>query len=323
MNNDERGPWYLLTGVIIGAILGLVFAWIVQPVEYVDTAPESLNQDAKDRYRVLIAAAYASNGDLLRAQARLELLGDDDIHRSLSEQAQRKISQNGSSSDARNLGMLAMALESGLPGFNSTHSSTRKSPGFNISATSSDNQLGTPSPENTLDQSNFTQSVEPSSETQDATLAPMNLLPLKTNTNYPGNQTTLLIGTSTRTGPSILKETSTPKSNSPFVLLNREKDCDKELEVPLIQIQASDQSGQSLPGVLIIVAWDGGEERFYTGLKPEKGLGYADFTPEPGITYTLRLGENGQPVLDLSAVKCQSSNGKDFWGAWSLKFITP
>ena len=45
------------------------------------------------------------------------------------------------------------------------------------------------------------------------------------------------------------------------------------------------------------VAGDGGEERFYTGLKPEIGLGYGDFMLGPGITYTLHISGGGQAVV--------------------------
>ncbi len=72
----KQGHWYLLTGILIGFLAGLVIAWIIQPVEYTDTSPASLQLTYKDRYRVLIAAAYAASGDLVRAKARLELLGN-------------------------------------------------------------------------------------------------------------------------------------------------------------------------------------------------------------------------------------------------------
>ena len=78
----ERGPWYLLTGLIIGVVFGVLYAWLVSPVEYVDTPPASLRADFKDQYRVMIAAAYMANGDLLRARARLDLL-QDGIHLAL------------------------------------------------------------------------------------------------------------------------------------------------------------------------------------------------------------------------------------------------
>jgi hypothetical protein len=28
---EERGPWYLLTGLLIGAVLGLAYAWFYAP----------------------------------------------------------------------------------------------------------------------------------------------------------------------------------------------------------------------------------------------------------------------------------------------------
>jgi Tfp pilus assembly protein PilF len=86
--NEKRGPWYLLTGLVIGAVLGLLYAWVVRPVQYTNTAPNSLRADYKDQYRAIIAVAYLANGDLLRARARLELLQDPDLYRVLAEQAQ-------------------------------------------------------------------------------------------------------------------------------------------------------------------------------------------------------------------------------------------
>ena len=37
MRDEERGHWYLLTGLILGFVLGLLYAWLVQPVKFVDT----------------------------------------------------------------------------------------------------------------------------------------------------------------------------------------------------------------------------------------------------------------------------------------------
>ncbi|MDD2696431.1 MAG: hypothetical protein PHD58_10960, partial [Anaerolineales bacterium] len=95
MSEERRGAWFLLTGLIIGAVLGLLYAWVVQPVQYTNTAPASLRADFKDRYRALIALAYSADGDLVRARARLELLEDDDSYRSLAEQAQRTLAEGG------------------------------------------------------------------------------------------------------------------------------------------------------------------------------------------------------------------------------------
>src|SRR5690348_319460 len=93
--SEERGSWYLLTGLILGLALGLAYSWIFSPVKYVDTAPYSLRDDFKDQYRNLIASAYLTDGDLGRAKARLALLKDDDPSRVLAAQAQRVVAGGG------------------------------------------------------------------------------------------------------------------------------------------------------------------------------------------------------------------------------------
>ena len=115
MNEDERGNWYLLTGVVLGIILGILFAWVISPVKYVDTAPESLKDEFKDQYRVLIASAYVANGDLVRAKARLELLGEADIYLVVAEQAQQMLAEGGSVEEAQALGRLALSLSQEIP----------------------------------------------------------------------------------------------------------------------------------------------------------------------------------------------------------------
>ncbi len=85
---DERGPWYLLTGLILGLGFGLLYSWVISPVRYVDTEPSSLRSDFREQYRALIAVAFLSNGDLPRAKARLALLADLDIAKTIAIQAQ-------------------------------------------------------------------------------------------------------------------------------------------------------------------------------------------------------------------------------------------
>jgi hypothetical protein len=107
---EERGPWYLLTGLLIGLAFGLAYAWVLSPREYIDNSPASLRADFKDRYRALIAAAYAANGNLPRAQSRLALLRDADTNRVLAEQAQRSLAEGRDPHEAQALGLLAVAL---------------------------------------------------------------------------------------------------------------------------------------------------------------------------------------------------------------------
>jgi len=109
---EKKGHWYLLTGVILGLILGLFYAWIINPVIYENTLPASLNDAYKDTYRRTIADVFAATGNLERAEQRLALLQDEDIVFVLGAQAQQALA-NGNASQAHALALLASALQSG------------------------------------------------------------------------------------------------------------------------------------------------------------------------------------------------------------------
>jgi hypothetical protein len=64
-----------LIAVILGAAAGLFYGWVVNPVEYVDIAPESLRTDYKTDYVLMVAEAYQVDDDLGLAVRRLALLG--------------------------------------------------------------------------------------------------------------------------------------------------------------------------------------------------------------------------------------------------------
>jgi hypothetical protein len=64
-----------LLAVIVGASAGLFYGWVVNPVEYVDIAPESLRVDYKTDYVLMVAEAYQVQNDLGLAVRQLALLG--------------------------------------------------------------------------------------------------------------------------------------------------------------------------------------------------------------------------------------------------------
>lgn len=101
---------YLLTGLIIGLLLGLVFSISVFPAENAQALPNELNDAAKAEYRVMIATAYSANQDLDRALSRLELLKDPDPLAILTAQAQNMLASDGSDRAAKALAELASQL---------------------------------------------------------------------------------------------------------------------------------------------------------------------------------------------------------------------
>ncbi len=346
MRRDERGPWYLLTGLVLGIALGLVYAWWVQPVRYTNTLPASLQAEFKDQYRALIAAAYQGNRDPVRARARLELLHDPDLYRALSEQAQRTLAENRDDPEARALGMLAIDLGQAEAGAAPALPPTAGSPTAQVGTTLAQPTTAVlagepetpPAPDAQLPVAEMTpvesapvETTIPTAPTAIETLLTPEAQPGEETAAPPAPETPPGASTETTVPPPVLPPTAVPSASAlpsatpggPFLLASREKQCDPPLEAPLIQVEALNRFNTPLPGTLVIVAWQGGEERFYTGLKPEKGPGYADFAPTPGILYTLRLGENGQPEDNLAALVCIGPGGERYWGAWVLKFVQP
>ncbi len=297
---DNRGPWYLLTGLILGGALGLIFSWLVYPVRYVDTAPASLRSDFKDQYRALIAAAYLSTGDLERAKARLALLKDDNPVQSLSIQAQIAQADGHSEAEVKALNLLASALSHGPVA----------SPTPQNSATPTAQPGATLSPTPLLPTNDTTAPVQVSASISETMTVPAPTAPQATSTPRP-------------TVTPLPTRTATPTQGAPFALKEQDLVCDPAAGQSLIQVETLDAAGQPVPGVEFIVSWGNSQDHFFTGLKPELGAGYADFLMSPGVTYTLQLAEGGQPVNGVTASECESSDGTRYWGSWKIVFVQP
>ena len=65
-----------LLAIAIGAAGGLFYGWVLNPVKYVDTTPDTLRIDYKSDYVLMVAESYSSDSDLDLAARRLALLGD-------------------------------------------------------------------------------------------------------------------------------------------------------------------------------------------------------------------------------------------------------
>ena len=103
--------WHLLLGLILGLGLGLVISWTMLPQTPPAISPARLRNDFKDSYRALIAAAYASTGDLPRAKSRLATLNDPDSVVAIKSQAQRALAEGDSPESLDALAALAANLE--------------------------------------------------------------------------------------------------------------------------------------------------------------------------------------------------------------------
>ncbi len=99
--------------------------------------------------------------------------------------------------------------------------------------------------------------------------------------------------------------------------------CSDEPEQAHLRFFVRDASGKDLPNVAIEIRWATGDDTVYTGLKPERGVGYADFQAAPDTYSVSILNATGESARDLRVgeppANCRSDRGATPRG-WKLVF---
>lgn len=284
----KRVPWDILLAFLVGLGVGLVYAWSISPLRVVNADPGALRTDFKDNYRSAIAAAYAANGNLPRAQARLSLLRDPDSIDALNAQAQRMRGSSDAFQQADQVAALALEL----------HQNADRSP-TSIPATAIVDKVevistGTPLP------------------------SPSNAPIILTETQLPvETQPTLIDSTPRATA------TPAPTLGAPFALIGQENLCDTNLPNGLLQVIVLNSNRRQMPGMKIMITWGESEDQFFTGLKPELGNGYADYIMTPTIAYTIQLAAGSDAAAGLTTPTCQTPGDESFVGGIKLTFQQP
>ncbi len=129
--------------------------------------------------------------------------------------------------------------------------------------------------------------------------------------------------TPTATRTPVPTRTPTPTPGAPFDLSAQEKICNPALGEPLIQVEVYDAAESPVPGAEVRVVWDNGQDRFFTGLKPEINLAYGDFTMTEGVAYTVQLVGSDDLATGLLAEDCQAEDGTLYLGSWYLRYDQP
>jgi hypothetical protein len=71
-------PIYLgVAALVVGVVLGLIFAWGVWPVQYVDAAPDNLHENFQLDYMRMVIDSYNLRPDNALANRRIAALGED------------------------------------------------------------------------------------------------------------------------------------------------------------------------------------------------------------------------------------------------------
>ena len=283
-------PARAIVGLAIGLVLGLVYTWVINPAELINTRPELLRTDYRLDWVRLVALSYVADGDIERVHARLEGLRHEDLTSAIGALIEERAAAGRSADLMRGLTTLAEALDVRTPAMLVyLHTPTSSSPA----------STSVPSP------------------TLTSTPTPT---PSRTSTPYVLS----LLATPTR------KPTRTPRPPTPtpiplplFQLVQQEQICEPGLE-PHIEVVVKDEDGAGLVGVEVWLMWPGGADRAITGLKPERGAGYVDFSVEQdapeSVDYALGISELGMPlVTDLQIAPCPPQKGKEtLLGSWRI-----
>ncbi len=268
-------------GVILGLTLGMAggfyWAWEVSPIVEYDTEPWQLNPQDRAAFVVAIMLRYDADGDVGAAvQSLIDLRLQDDPIQAVADTA-CQLATTGYINSATGLRAIRAMM-------NFYQAQAR------IGCADDLIQSASIVP---------TQIVEIAVATTTATLPPPD-----TKTPTPGTASD-----TTATPNRLIVPTSAPQSD--FIFVNATTFCESA-NSGVIQVFIYEIDGVSgIPGQVIRARWENQENTFFTGLKPERGIGYADFDMQPDVSYLLDLPGASDPIpQSLVAVSCTTSDGQ-------------
>ena len=94
-----------------------------------------------------------------------------------------------------------------------------------------------------------------------------------------------------------------PSTPAPaFKLIEQTATCAAPGQSGTIVVRVRNTEGTGMAGLEVSISWANGEDRLFTGLRPERGNGYADFDMNPHIEYDVSLaGARSDTARGLSA----------------------
>ncbi|MGB9777159.1 MAG: hypothetical protein ACPL7C_11570, partial [Anaerolineae bacterium] len=106
-----RGRFLALSvGLALGLTLGLVYAWLIDPVRLYNTTPPLLRSDYRHEWIRLAALGYVADEDMARALARLKGLRKQDIQDALAAMIEAYAAHGQPAPTMRRLSHLAQRL---------------------------------------------------------------------------------------------------------------------------------------------------------------------------------------------------------------------
>jgi hypothetical protein len=272
----------LFAGVALGLLGGLIYAWGVEPVEQVSVGPWMMRTDYRQEWVRLAALSYLADGDLERARWRLGEFDRADVAAAMETLIDEYAAAGRPAETMRRLTMLAQAVGVQTPA--------------------------------------MLVYLEMPTVTPVPTAATPTLAPLPTATPAPPEPTITPTPMPTvKPTRTPYPPTATPGPRPPFHLADKEQLCELG-QAPHVEVVVRDEESEGVPGVELWLMWDGGSDRAVTGLKPERGAGYADFDAQTEVDYSLGVSQLGAPlVTGLRLEMCPEEKGKaPLMGSWRV-----
>ena len=243
-----------LSSLIAGVALGLLFTWVIWPVEFKNADAADLRPPLRDDYVRMISLAYEADGDVASARQRLGALHLANPAQTFNDLIEREIRNANDPATQDALIHLAQALN-----FKPPYTALRPPP-------------------------------KPRSDT-----------------------------------PITIAVVATPVTNVPSFKLveDAQLSCVDEPENAYLRFFVRDAAGHDLPNVAIEIRGKDVTETIYTGLKPERGAGYADYEATPGTYAVTILNSQSETFANLvigeMPANCKADRGATPRG-WKLIF---
>jgi hypothetical protein len=97
--------------ILVGAVIGLYYGWVINPVQYVDTTPASLRDVYKTDYVWMVAEAYQIEHNPELAARRLALLGGASAQETVQDALLSATQANSRDVDLQRIRNLENALQ--------------------------------------------------------------------------------------------------------------------------------------------------------------------------------------------------------------------
>jgi hypothetical protein len=104
-----------LIALALGITAGLVYGWLISPVQYIDTTPESLRADYRADFALMTAEIYHTDHDLEATARRLTVFGSEPPADIASQALTLAIQNNYPETDIKLLQELASDLKTWQP----------------------------------------------------------------------------------------------------------------------------------------------------------------------------------------------------------------